>query len=146
MFSGEAKGKIGKKRVYRKISNIWNSLFSLVKLAQDLFKNIKRPGSNTFWINLLLNCKNIGNLKDSITTFRSSHPAVFLRNGCSENMQQICRRTPMPKCDLQGLSCTNFTWFILEYLDPNVSPGYYSPWRHNFQIWENGLKYKKLNT
>ena len=23
----------------------------------------------------------------------------FLKKRCSENMQQICRRTPMPKCD-----------------------------------------------
>ena len=29
--------------------------------------------------------------------FRSSRPEVFLRS-CSENMQQIYRRTPMPKC------------------------------------------------
>ena len=24
---------------------------------------------------------------------------VVLRKSCSENMQQICRKTPMPKCD-----------------------------------------------
>ena len=30
--------------------------------------------------------------------FRSSHPEVILKRRCSENMQQIYRRTLMPKC------------------------------------------------
>ena len=41
--------------------------------------------------------------------FRSSHPEVFLRKGvlekrCSENMQQIYRRTPMPKCSFNKVT------------------------------------------
>ena len=33
--------------------------------------------------------------KDLLTKYRSNHPEVFLGK-CSENMQQIYRRTPMP--------------------------------------------------
>ena len=33
------------------------------------------------------------------TTVRSSHSEVFLKKRCSENMQQIYRRTSMLKCD-----------------------------------------------
>ena len=32
--------------------------------------------------------------------YRSSLPGLFvLKKRCSENMQQICKRTPMAKCD-----------------------------------------------
>ena len=35
---------------------------------------------------------------------KHSHRGV-LRKTCSENMQQIYRRTPMPKCDLNKVAC-----------------------------------------
>ena len=34
-----------------------------------------------------------------LAQYRSSRPEVFLRKMCSENMQKIDRRTPMPKCN-----------------------------------------------
>ena len=36
--------------------------------------------------------------------FRSSRPEVgVLQKSCSENIQQVYRRTPMPKCDFNKL-------------------------------------------
>ena len=35
---------------------------------------------------------------------RNSHPKVFLGKGVSENMQQLCRRTSMRKCDFNKVS------------------------------------------
>ena len=35
---------------------------------------------------------------------RNSHPKVFLGKGVSENMQQIYRRTSMPKCDFNKVA------------------------------------------
>ena len=35
-------------------------------------------------------------------------PRGFLRKRCSENMQQIYRRTPMPKCDINKLALQLF--------------------------------------
>ena len=31
-------------------------------------------------------------------------PSGVLRKRCSENMKQICRRTPMPKCDFSKVA------------------------------------------
>ena len=31
-------------------------------------------------------------------------PTAVLIKGCSENMQQMCRRTPMPKCDFNKVA------------------------------------------
>ena len=39
-----------------------------------------------------------------VVLFRSSHPEVFLAKRCFENMQQIYRRTPMPKCDFNSVA------------------------------------------
>ena len=39
-----------------------------------------------------------------IARFRSSHPGGVLRKRSSENMQQIYRRTPMPKCDFNKVA------------------------------------------
>ena len=45
--------------------------------------------------------------------FRDSRPAV-LKKRCSENMQQIYRRMPLPKCDLKKL-LSNFIEIELWY-------------------------------
>ena len=37
-------------------------------------------------------------------SFRSSHPEVFLLKGVPENMQQVYRRTTMPKCDFNKVA------------------------------------------
>ena len=49
---------------------------------------------------------NYSNCKSAMVLFCKSQPFLQkqppragLRKSCSENMQQICRRTPMPKCD-----------------------------------------------
>ena len=46
----------------------------------------------------------IQNLREFLLPFRSSHPDVFLKR-CSENMQKIYRRTPIPKCDFNEVLC-----------------------------------------
>ena len=38
------------------------------------------------------------------TKFRSSHPEDIAIKSCSENMQQIYRRTPMPKCNFNKVA------------------------------------------
>ena len=47
------------------------------------------------------NVKFIGiNYKD-----RQKQPSRYvLRKKCSENMQKVCRRTPMPKCDFNKVA------------------------------------------
>ena len=37
-------------------------------------------------------------------TIRSNLPEVFLGKRCCKNMQQIYRRTPMPKCDFNKVA------------------------------------------
>ena len=49
---------------------------------------------------------------DQVTFFQGSLPKIMqkqpsrgvLRKRCSENMQQIYRRTPMPKCDFNNIT------------------------------------------
>ena len=48
-------------------------------------------------------------LSESEVSFESEFPDAvssrgFLREGCSENIQQICRRTPMPRCDFDRVA------------------------------------------
>ena len=40
----------------------------------------------------------------SFKTFKSSRQEVFLRKGVLKNMQQIYRRTPIPKCDFNKVA------------------------------------------
>ena len=57
---------------------------------------------------------------------RRSHPEVFFRKRCSENMQQIYRRKPMPKCDFNKVALQlhwNYTsaWVFSEvYREPLI--------------------------
>ena len=44
--------------------------------------------------------------------FRSSRQNVVLRKRCSENMQQIYRRTPMSKCDLNSNFWNFHKWLV----------------------------------
>ena len=50
--------------------------------------------------------------------YRSSHPKVFLRKQrCSENAQQIYRRTPMPRCDFNKVAKqSHFGMCVLLYI------------------------------
>ena len=57
----------------------------------------------------------------------SSPPRGVLTKKCSENMQQICRRRPMPKCDFNNkvhlfLRATSKTWTQILDLDPGLGP------------------------
>ena len=47
---------------------------------------------------------------------RSGPPQVFLGKGCSETMQQIYRRTPMPKCNFNKVAWqSNFIKMTLQH-------------------------------
>ena len=57
-----------------------------------------------------------------------------LSKRCSENMQQICRRTPIPKCDLNKVALQlldhettlEISEFVLNSIE-KVKPGFYFP-------------------
>ena len=65
---------------------------------------------------LLINCvriylrkkrKHSGKVRWSIRKtyfYQKQPPRVVLKKSCSENMQQIYRRTPMPKCDFNKIA------------------------------------------
>ena len=48
------------------------------------------------------NINNINNIKQ--TTYQNQPSRGVLKKRCSENMQQIYRRTPMPKCDFNKVA------------------------------------------
>ena len=67
------------------------------------------PTEQLRWL-LLYSTINIIKLTVMLTLkFRSSYPEVFLIR-CSENMQQICQRTPMPKCDFNKVANHTSAW------------------------------------
>ena len=76
------------------ISNVSKDIKKRIDLALSSFGRIRK----SIWSN-----KNIV-LKLKIRLYRSSHPEVFLEKRCSENMQQIYRRTPVPKCDFNKVA------------------------------------------
>ena len=39
-----------------------------------------------------------------VSTLRKQHPRCVLRKRCSKNIQQIYRRTSMPKCDVNKVA------------------------------------------
>ena len=74
--------------------------------------------NETVWINFSI--RNI--LKKVLVetqpeTVRSSHPEVLLKR-CSENMQQIYRRTLMSKCDVNKVA-TQFYWNRTAWVQSN---------------------------
>ena len=62
--------------------------------------------------------------------FQKQPSRAVLRKRCSENMQQICRRTPMPKCDFNKVTlqlCWNRTsaWvFFCKFAANNLLKSY----------------------
>ena len=63
----------------------------------------------------------------TVSIFRSCHSEVFLgKERCSENMLQICRRRPMPKCDINKVTkqhicrkrflSNTYGWLLLYFL------------------------------
>ena len=79
--------------------------FLLVSYS-ELLCHIERPNKNGG--SILLYWKNMLSLKvRHIWKFqvRNSPPEVFLREKCSENMQEMYRGTPMPKCNFNKLLC-----------------------------------------
>ena len=40
----------------------------------------------------------------SLLTSRNRPPEVFLEKRCSKNIQEICRRIPLPKCDFNKVA------------------------------------------
>ena len=97
-----------------------------IKVSITLTKSIKIYSFViTFWCNVPWSYKNLPlrgyvflNVKDikliwrwvikkynaHILLFRSSRPEAFLGWGVLKNMQQIYRRTPMPKCDFNKVT------------------------------------------
>ena len=52
--------------------------------------------------------------RENVKTSKKQPPRGVLRKKCSENIQQIYRRTPMPKCDFNKLSEHVFIRTLLE--------------------------------
>ena len=65
------------------------------------FAQSKRPLRQSMEIRKVdISCSSLKN--PILVPFTSSHLELFLRKG--ENMQQICRRKPMPKCDFNKVN------------------------------------------
>ena len=59
-------------------------------------------------------------LSQSYSDFQKQPPRGVPRKRCSENMQQIYRRTPMPKCDFNKVAFQNtfsqeHLWVLLDF-------------------------------
>ena len=47
----------------------------------------------------------------SLSVFQKQSPRGVLKKRCSENIQQMYRRTPMPKCNFNKISCKFAAYF-----------------------------------
>ena len=61
-------------------------------------------------------------------------PRGVLTKRCSENMQQVYRRTPLPKCDF--IEITHFYWFLIFYwfFFPRFYWNHTSAWVFSFKF------------
>ena len=60
--------------------------------------------------------------KRCFTIFRTRPTEVFLKKSCPKNMQQIYRRTPLPKCDFNKVALQLYCNFIEIALLHGYSP------------------------
>ena len=77
----------------------WDVLYFLIVITCNIGKTVSVTRKNI--------CEKWSN--DAVKTFQRQPSRAVLRKRCCENMQQIYRRTHMPKCDLFGHISVSFS-------------------------------------
>ena len=72
-----------------------------------------------------------------LSFFIRSHPEVFIRKRCSENKQQMYRRTPMPKCDFNKVALQLYIEITLSHRCSAVNSLHFfrTPFLENTSGW-----------